>query len=94
MHCSVCVTLCVDVCSAAHCPLLPDTWVSPAFRHQQMLMQSFLLSFVHCPLAARDMEGNGNRGQSPPCLHFLSPCAGPISAHGQQPSQLAVLQQD
>lgn len=91
---AVCVCLTMDVCSAAHCPLLPGTRVSPAFHHQQVLMQSFLLSLVHCPLAARDTEGNGNQGQSPQCLHFLRPCAGLVSVHGQQPEQLAVLQQD
>lgn len=69
-------------------PLLLDTRVSPAFHLQQMLLQSFLLIFVHCPLAVRDMAGNGNQGQSPQCLHFLSPCVGPVWAHGQQPSQL------
>lgn len=74
-------------------PLLPNTRVSPAFHHQQMLMQSLLLNFVYCPLAVRDTEGNGNQGQSPRAPLPEPPCQ-PQSAHGQQPSQRTGLQQD
>lgn len=68
-------------------------FTGPAFHHEQPL-QSFLLLYVHCPLAPRDPGGShGNEAQSPVflhscqhlslCHHFQSLCAG-----GQHPPRL------